>query len=286
MVFSTFAFGLALTLLYRFCQVYLKDEAIAPWAVTLTALFPLGHFFSAPMSEGIYLAMTLSTFYFAARGNFWAAALCGFLATLARTQGVLLAPLAMLMLIELCWHRGQTWRERILIVIHKGYPLAIIPLAALMYDAYRAALGFRPLGILYADESFRTFVNPLAGLWINLRYWLTIDPLGVDSVTLVLAVVLSILLVWRWRARRLPLTIYTVGFLLVFLTPINYQYGKDIVTNTQSFGRYTLILFPITLMIADWLRNRGKWTRLISLSLLLLTTLALSARHVLGILGP
>jgi hypothetical protein len=286
MVFSTFAFGLALTLLYRFCQVYLKDEAIAPWAVTLTALFPLGHFFSAPMSEGIYLAMTLGTFYFAARGNFWAAALCGFLATLARTQGVLLAPLALLLYAEQTWDASMGWRTRLMGWLRKAYPLALIPLAALLYGGYRVALGFRSLDALYNEYSYIFFVNPLEGLWFNLRHWLTIDPLGVDSLAVVLALTFTMLLIRRNGKRHLALTLYTVGFFALFASKMNYQYGTDIVTNTQSFGRYTLILFPITLMITDWLRNRGKWTRLISLSLLLLTTLALSARHVLGILGP
>jgi Gpi18-like mannosyltransferase len=249
-------------------------------------LLPLSHFFSAPMSEGIYLAMTLGTFYFAARSNFWGAALCGFLATMARTQGILLVPLMLFMLIEQSWHAGQDWRERIMIVIRKGYPLALIPLAIVLYSAYRSALGFRSLDTLYMEESFRTFVNPLAGLWINLHYWIAVDPLGVDSLAVVIVLVLSALLIWHMKTRHFPLTLYTMAYILVFLTPINYQYGTNILTNTQSFGRYSLILFPLVLMAADWLRNGGKWRRLLIVSMLFISTLGLSARHVLGILGP
>jgi hypothetical protein len=286
MIFSTLAFGLALTFLYRLCQVYLKDEALAPWAVALTALFPLGHFFSAPMSEGIYLAMTLGTFYFAARGNFWVAALCGFLATSARMQGVLLAPLALLLYAQQTWDINISWRVRVNGWLRKAYPLALIPLAALLYGWYRTTLGFRPLDILYAQDSYRFFINPLEGLWINLRYWLAVDPLGVDSLFVGLALGFTALLIRHWKLRHLTLTIYTIAYVLVFLTPINYQYGTDVVTNTQSFARYTLILFPITLLVADWLRHRGKWIRMLAVVVLLLTTLGLSARHVMGILGP
>jgi hypothetical protein len=286
MIFSTLAFGLALTFLYRMCQVYLRDEGLAPWAVALTALLPLGHFFSAPMSEGIYLAMTLGTFYFAARSNLWAAALCGFLATMARTQGVLLAPIALLILLEQHWHLTTTWRARAALVIRHGYPLVLIPAAVLLYNLYRSALGFRPLDVLYREMSYRFFVNPLEGLWINLRYLATADPWNVDGWAVVITLLLCAAFVVRVRMKNLPLTFYTLGFVAVFLTPINYQYGTDMVTNTQSFGRYALILFPLTLMVADILRQSGKWVRLAAIAGLLFLTLGLSARHVLGILGP
>ena len=99
-VFEVLAFGLALTLIYKVGDAYYGDAELGRWALVVTALLPLSYFFEAPMSESIYLAMTLGVFYFGARKHWLAAAVCGALATLARSQGVLLLPVAGLLLLE------------------------------------------------------------------------------------------------------------------------------------------------------------------------------------------
>ncbi|MDX2140163.1 MAG: mannosyltransferase family protein [Chloroflexota bacterium] len=287
MVFATMAFGLALTLLYRICQVYYKDTALGPWAVVLTALLPLGHFFSAPMSEAPYLAMTLGVVYFAARDRWWAAAMCGILATLTRSQGVLLAGIAGLILIEQHWHSGQSWRERVWLTVRKGYPLLFVPVGLLAFDVFRRVNNFAPISEIYTNISYRFFVNPIQGLYINIRYWLTIgDFWGVDSWGLVISLLLTVVLCVRQRQRRFPMLIYTIAFMIIFLMPINWQYGTDVVTQTQSFARYALTLFPLTIMVADAMRNGERWTRLAGAGILLVLALGLSARHVVGLLGP
>ena len=100
MVFETFAFGIALTLTFKVGEHYYGDAELGRWALIVTALLPLSYFFAAPMSESIYLALTLGVFYFGAKRRWPLAAICGFLATLARSQGVLLLPIAGLILLE------------------------------------------------------------------------------------------------------------------------------------------------------------------------------------------
>src|SRR5690606_28413356 len=135
----TLAFGLALTLMFKVGETYYGDAELGRWALIITALLPLSYFFAAPMSESIYLALTLGVFCFGARRQWLLAAVCGALATLARSQGVLLLPVAGLMLLEqigFSLTRRAGWidfaRSNVRPVrqaIRQGWTLALIPAA-------------------------------------------------------------------------------------------------------------------------------------------------------------
>lgn len=287
MVTSTLMFGLALTLLYRLCATYYDDSALPRWAVVVMALLPLGHFFAAPMSESLYLALTLATIYAAFRRRWWLAGIAGFLATLTRTQGVLLLPVAGLFLLQDCLSSETTWKARIQRLLLGGYPLALILLGVVAFTVFRTALHAPPLDQVYKEISYLTFVDPLTGLWVNLRWLWTIHDLSnVDAWAVVATLLLTALLILQERKRHLPLTIYTVTSLFLFVSKINYAYGTNIITHTQSFGRYALMLFPLTILMARFLEQGGRWRRIVGVFALLILTMMLSARHVLGLLGP
>ncbi len=57
------------------------------------------------------------------------------------------------------------------------------------------------------------------------------------------------------RYRRLPVLAYSFGYALVFAAKLNYLHGTTVVFGTQSYSRYTLTLFPLTIFIADRLRH-------------------------------
>jgi Gpi18-like mannosyltransferase len=91
MAVQTGALALALVLLFRLVEVDYGDPKLARWSVVITALLPLSYFYAAPMSESLYLALALGLVCASFRRRWGWAALCGVLATLARTQGVMLA---------------------------------------------------------------------------------------------------------------------------------------------------------------------------------------------------
>ncbi len=288
MVVQTLAFALALTLLYRVVEVYYGDTALAPWAVAVTALLPLSYFFAAPMSESLYLALTLGLFYCGARGRWGWAALFGLLAALARSQGALLLGIAGLMLLEQHPPRALT-RAYIIDLLRRGWPLGIIPLGAVAFTLYRNALALPPLDEVYARSSYVFFVNPLEGIAINLR-WIAenfSDALrSPDSWAFVGAFALGLVLLRVKRHRRLPLLAYTFGFWLVFTTKMNWMWGTDIVYYSQSFSRYTLVLFPLWVLLGDALRSGTFWGRIVGVGALLLLLLGFSALFVLALVGP
>ncbi len=331
LVFETLAFGLALTLLYKVVEDYYggkpdltprrplpsveagspsseiegettrvdthgdrKDTrtSLARWAVVVTALLPLSYFFAAPMSESIYLAMTLGFFYFGVKRRWFWAAICGALATLARSQGVLLFPVAGLLLLEqngFRLERRDQWIDQERRAIRQGWSLLLIPLAFFGFEAYRAAIGLPSISEIYTNISFNYFTNPIDGLITNLR-WFVERPAEafttLDLMALLIALILAFVALRFPRHRRLPLIGYTFSFILLFVSRINYYYGTHDVMFTQSFGRYTLTLFPLTVLVADGIRSTTPLIRVIVMALLLLGFFSFSAFYLLALTGP
>ncbi len=286
LVFGTAAFAFALVMLYRVVEVYYGDSALGRWSVIVMALLPLAFFFSAPMSEALYLGMALGVFYAGARRRWWLAAMFGALATLARSQGGVLLGVVGLMLLEDAFRRWPTWRDRLLYVVRSGWPLALIPLALAGFLAFRQSAGLPPLDTIYRTRSYIFFVNPLDGLLINLR-WMLDHPADAlfnpDSWALVVALVLCVILARDRRHGRLSLLLYAVVSLLVAASKINWEWGgQERILYSQSFARYMLPVFPFTVWLADRLRAASPRLRLTGVVLLALGLLVFSALFALG----
>lgn len=286
LVFGTVAFAFALVMLYRVCEVYYGDAGLGRWSVIVLALLPLAVFFSAPMSEALYLGMALGVFYAGARRRWLLAAIFGMLAALARTQGGILLSVAGLMLLQDSLTRCPNWRSRLLYVVRSGWPLALIPLALAGFLAFRQRIGLPPLDEIYRTRSYIFFVNPLEGLFFNLR-WMAKHPADAlfnpDSWALVVCIVLFLLMLRDRRHARLALLAYAAVSLLVAVSKVNWEWGgTDRVLYSQSFARYMLPVFPFTVWLADRLRRAApRWQRLYVLAALL-AALVFSALFALG----
>ncbi len=296
MIFETLAFGLALTFLFKLCESYYgdEDEQLGRWAVVVTALLPLSYFFEAPMSESIYLAMTLGVFYFGTKKRWLLAAICGCLATLARSQGVLLLPIAGLLLLEQNGFMLADLRDRTKLLgqarraIVQGWTLLLIPLGFLAFVVYRQLVGLPSISDVYTNISYNYFTNPVDGLITNFR-WLIAHPFDITSIdlwALVITLILAFVALRFPKHRRLPLIAYIFGFTLLFVSRINYFYGTHNVTFTQSFGRYSLCFFPLTIMVADGLRSTTPLVRVVGVTLLVAGIVIFSALYVLALTGP
>ncbi|MFN8452804.1 MAG: hypothetical protein U0521_30390, partial [Anaerolineae bacterium] len=104
--------------------------------------------------------------------------------------------------------------------------------------------------------------------------------------SLALTLILSFIALRFPRHRRLPLVAYNFGFILLFASRINYFYGTHDVMFTQSFGRYSLALFPLTFLVADGLRSTTPLLRVLGVGALLIGIIVLSALYVLALSGP
>ncbi|MBK8020435.1 MAG: hypothetical protein IPK19_03155 [Chloroflexi bacterium] len=293
LVVQTAAFAAALALLYQFCALVFGDEDLGKAAVLTTALFPLSFYFAAPLSESIYLLLALALMLWSFQGRWLAASIAGFLAALARSQGVVLAIIPGLLILEqhgIDWRRPSTWVPAALRSLRHGWVLAFIPLGALAFVAYRTSLGLPSLGDTYAQYSYHFFVNPLEGLWINLR-WIAAHPADLFASLDVFMMVLSFVglgIALRFpKHRRLALIAFTLGHLLVFVSKINWVWGTtDQVLYSQSFARYTVILFPLLILLADGARRLPKLLRIAAGIVSGLLLLLASALFTVALIGP
>jgi hypothetical protein len=303
MVVETGALALALVLLFRLVEGDYGDPALARWSVGIMALLPLSYFLAAPMSEAPYLALALGLVYASFRRRWGWAALCGILATLARTQGVMLMGVAALILLR---HqttgqvpsptrlergfRGEA--KRAWAALREGWPLLTIPSGVALFYALRAAYDLPPLNDIYRTESYIFFTDPIHALYYNLRHFVTHLPGSLIETDLIALFLVFGLAVWMlrdpvhgWR-RNWPLVVYTWGYALIFLCKVNWQHKTDHITFTQSFARYALALFPLTIFFADRLRSLAPGRRRAALISLVVLALIFSARHVLYLAGP
>lgn len=290
---QTIAFAAALTLLYKLCDAYYGDEALGRASVLTFALLPLSFYFAAPMSESLYLALSLAVFYLSVRERWVAAALLGLLASLTRSQGAVLAVVAGFLLLEACGFKlnvPATWLPSVWRAARIGWILALIPLGFVIFSAYRTGIGLPSLGDTYANYSFHFFVNPLEGAWINIR-WVISHPLeaitNLDALAMFGSFVLFVVSLRFPKHRRLPLVAFTLGHLLVYISKINWVWGThDQVLFSQSFARYAIVLFPLIILAADGARRLPKAAQiavgLVSGILLLMA----SGLYTVALVGP
>jgi hypothetical protein len=88
---SNASFAAALVVLHGLTRLEGMPAHAARLTVLLVAIFPTAFFFLAPYTEGVFLLLSVSAFWFARRDRWWLAALAGALAAATRSVGVLLA---------------------------------------------------------------------------------------------------------------------------------------------------------------------------------------------------
>lgn len=270
---NLFFFG-ALILLYKLTLTFGFDEPTARRTLFYLAIFPTSYFFSLPLTESLFLFLTLGCFYAARREHWWLAGLCGAFASATRVTGVLLLPALFL----IYWHtygsfslrdfvRRDFWKPRLL-------ALAIVPagLFAFMYFLYQHtgnALAFKDILVTWGRTS---------GLFLNTLYQYAGEPtlIGVpwdfrvlNFIFAMTAIVCGVLLLRR--REWWPLACYTLMSVVVSLS-------SQIL---QSQGRYTMVLFPVFMVLASaGKRERfDEVYRVISLILFSLMLALFAAHH-------
>ncbi len=89
LVVSSLTYALGCVYTYRLIRLD-YSEGVAQNTVVLMSLFPFSFFYGGIMTEGLFLLLSAATLYYIRRHKWWMAILCGALATMTRTQGVLL----------------------------------------------------------------------------------------------------------------------------------------------------------------------------------------------------
>lgn len=241
LVTSSAAFVVAMWLLYRVARLDV-GPVTARLTVLLAAFFPMGFFFMAPYTEGLYLALTLAAFWFARQGKPWAAGLAGFGAGLSRTLAFLLVlPLAF----EYLRHRDEEGKRPGWGLLASTLPVWAL-LATIAYG--RLVVGEQASIFTLDKEFFDRWMLP----WQTLPdAWAYISSTGdpVEIINLLALLGFTVLALVGLRYVPLSYSLYALPY-------IGLLYFRESVFPLSGIARYMLVLFPCFIVLAMGLIRR------------------------------
>lgn len=221
-------FFVALVLLYKLTLAFGYDHSVARRTTFYLAAFPFSYFFSVPLTESLFVLLTVGSFYAAKREHWWAAGVIGLFASATRLTGVLLLP----SLVVLSWQMYRTLQVR------KIVGLLLIPFGLFAYMFYSWCLSGEALAFMHASQNWNRnptifFLSPLIK---HLSHLHTIAEAWNIYVLSTGAALLCFLCIYILANRReWALALYTfVSILLPLSSGV-----------MQSVGRYTMGFFPV-----------------------------------------
>lgn len=232
---SNLCLFLAMVFLHKLTKLFGYEEAIADRTIFYLAIFPVSYFFSIPMTESLFLLLTVLSFYLAKRDRWVMAGGLGALASATRVTGVLLLP--SLVILYLQRHRTKP---------RNGNPgalgLLIIPLGLLAYMFYSWHMTGNPWAFKDAQTGWgrqsSLFLTPLLNYVINAKE--VAVPWNFQLLNFAAAVLTFVCVYLLIRRREWSLALYA---LLTIVIPLS--------TNSlQSIARYTVVIFPIYIALA------------------------------------
>jgi hypothetical protein len=253
------------------------DAGVAVRTLLCLLVFPTGFFLSAVYPESLFLAAAVGAFLGAQDRRWWLAGVCGALAALSRTYGVLIVvPLTYEYLAARGWRRGTPphpggrWGPR-----RPGLDLAWLGLAPAASAAWLGHLWLvtgNPLSMAIEEaHRGRALVPPwqvLSSFFAQPREW-TLDS-NHSLADLGFVAGFGVLVLLTWTLRRPGLALFAT---LLYLPMISSGW-------LSSVNRFGLELFPAFIVLGQLTR----WRPVLALYLAVAGALALylTARFALG----
>jgi hypothetical protein len=224
----------ALVLLHPTVRAFGYDEGCADRTIFYIAAFPTGYFFSLPVTESLFLLLTVGCFLAARRGHWWLTGILGALATATRPTGILIFPALLVQYFE-TYRREKLWRREMLALL-----LVPLGLFAFMFYLQRTtgdALAFLKVQAAWGHRA-GFFLRPLLDyltnpLLVSVRW----DFRLVNFAAAVTALACGLVLLKR---RQWSLAIYTLTCVIAPLSSMALQ----------SMSRYFLTIFPAFIILA------------------------------------
>lgn len=208
------------------------DEATALRAVKYLFIWPTSFVLSGILTEGLFLFLLVAMFYWARRGQWLYAGIFGFFLCLTRSNGILMmVPLLYL------YMQGRGFHPRA--IKANILSLALLPAGLAVFFFYTYFLTGDPLAFVHSQAAFgRSFANPLATLFNafteshdDFSAWFTAATIALLATGF----------------RKLP-----VHYLLLCILCLGITLG----TGLMSMPRYTVALFPLFILLAQFGRKQ------------------------------
>ncbi|HUA12990.1 MAG TPA: mannosyltransferase family protein [Candidatus Sulfotelmatobacter sp.] len=192
-------------------------------ALLLFTFYPTAIFLFVTYTEGLLAALSLGAIYFAIKRRFYLAAVFAGFASATHLTGEFVVLLIMMM----------SWEHRHSII--RFLSVGVIgSLGLASYSYYLHEKFARPLAFVTSQENHGWVKSTYANLFGS------IGPLNIAFICLL------ILAAFYWWGRKRSFAIYSLLFLLIPI--IGKEFG--------GFDRYTLMAFPIPLMLYGYSRKR------------------------------
>lgn len=236
LIISNSCFLLALIVLQLFMRHEKIDPATSDRAIWLCCFFPTSYFFISPLTESLFLLLSLGAFYFLRKERLIFSAVTLSLATATRPTGLMLLPA---FLLELCKSKAST--------VIKLTSLAIAPLGAMFYMLYLHTLTGSLLAFSENQAAWGRFKGSFweltASLMLNLdRVMIGWNFLAFNAFCALLALSISYYL---YRRKMFSLALF-LGI------PVACALATG---SVLSMARFVAALFPIYLGIALMCRS-------------------------------
>lgn len=250
------------------------NRVVAGRTVLYLAIFPMSFYLSAVYTEGLFLALATACIYYARQQSWWIAGLCGGLAALCRSQGIMLV-------IPLAWEYSRVLSERYaplpaplpqkrserarlrfrcyllgLSLAAREFKnwstclaLALVPCGLFAFLLYGRSQTGNLLTTFHVNQVFwgRQLSSPWRVLLYSLRHPTLGDPMNWNFWLLNIIMAFAFLSLTIWAFRRLPM-IYALYTTLMVLLPLSANL-------LNSIARYYLVVFPAFILLALFSRD-------------------------------
>lgn len=248
-VLSNF-FALASGIMFYKLVVAITSSDEARLAVKFLYILPSAFFFFVPLTESLFLFLSVAVMYYALKGKYLWVFVFGLMASLTRSVGVLLVvPVACELISKLrqdvkpveieTHHRinGQIWRKFLCLL---AFPLGIGIYLLINHMVYGSATQFMVIQREHWFQSMYYFWNTITYLTNQISTASTSWVIGI-SIPGVIAFWLSLtLIIYGATKIRVSLTLYAMAYFVFAFGP----------TWLMSGPRYVAVLFPIALAAA------------------------------------
>ena len=262
---NVFSF-LAVVMLYLIVKEEFGD--IARKTVTYFVLFPTAYFLSVMYAESLFIFLSVATFYYARKGNWLAAGVAGFFASLTRLQGLLLfLPIAYIYLDRIKFNYRKIKIDSLLtLLIPAGAAAFAVYLYFITGDAFVGSKVFAAQG--------KHFAMPWATFYTEAVNFFSAEVLKSKIYILFNTIIALSLIVACIVSRKYLRKDYVIYLVTSTLLPLFSG-------NLEAISRYALTIFPLFILVPLLEKNK-KFSLLMKILLVISIVLliVLTVRHV------